>query len=65
MSRDHRINADLAQSRRKSEGLSEWERIFADPMAAAAAIDWAVHRSVILEFDVPSCGLMQPSNVAG
>ena len=27
---------------------------FADPMAAAAATDRVVHRSVILEFDVPS-----------
>ena len=34
--------------------FSEWERIFANPMAAAAAIDRVVHHSVILEFDVPS-----------
>ncbi len=34
--------------------FSEWERIFANPMATAAAIDRAVHHSVILEFDVPS-----------
>ena len=34
--------------------FSEWERIFANPMATAAAIDRTVHRSVILEFDVPS-----------
>ena len=33
---------------------SEWERIFANPMATAAAIDRVVHHSVILEFDVPS-----------
>ena len=32
----------------------EWERIFANPMATAAAIDRVVHHSVILEFDVPS-----------
>ena len=34
--------------------FSEWERIFANPMATAAAIDPVVHHSVILEFNVPS-----------
>ena len=34
--------------------FSEWERIFANPMATAAAISRVVHHSVILEFDVPS-----------
>ena len=34
--------------------FSEWERIFANPMATPAAIDRVVHHSVILEFDVPS-----------
>ena len=36
--------------------FSEWEHIFDNPMAAAAAaaIDRVVHHSVILEFDVPS-----------
>ena len=34
--------------------FSEWERVFANPMATAAAIDRVVHHSVILEFDVPS-----------
>ena len=34
--------------------FSEWERIFANPIATAAAIDRVVHHSVILEFDVPS-----------
>ncbi len=34
--------------------FSEWERIFANPMATTAAIDRVVHHSVILEFDVPS-----------
>jgi DNA replication protein DnaC len=34
--------------------FSEWERIFKEPMATAAAIDRVVHHSVILEFDVPS-----------
>ena len=34
--------------------FSEWERIFANPMATAAAIDRVVHHSVILELDVPS-----------
>ena len=34
--------------------FSEWDRIFANPMATAAAIDRVVHHSAILEFDVPS-----------
>ena len=34
--------------------FSEWEKVFANPMATAAAIDWIVHHSVILEFDLPS-----------
>jgi DNA replication protein DnaC len=34
--------------------FSEWDRIFGNPMATAAAIDRVVHHSVILEFDVPS-----------
>ena len=34
--------------------FSKWERISANPMATAAAIDRVVHHSVILEFDVPS-----------
>ena len=34
--------------------FSEWERIFANPRATAAAIDRVIHHSVILEFDVPS-----------
>ena len=34
--------------------FSEWEKMFANPMATAAAIDRIVHHSVILEFDVPS-----------
>ena len=33
--------------------FSEWERIFANPMATAAAIDRLVHHSVILEFERP------------
>ena len=37
-----------------NKGFGEWERIFANPMATAAAIDRVVHHSVILEFDVPS-----------
>ena len=42
--------------------FSQWEHIFANPMATAAAIDRVVHRSVILEFDVPSyrTGVAQP-----
>ena len=34
--------------------FSEWERIFANPMATAAAIDRVVHHSVLLECDLPS-----------
>ena len=34
--------------------FSEWEKVFANPMATAAAIDRIVHHSVILDFDVPS-----------
>ena len=34
--------------------FSQWEHIFANPMATATAIDRVVHHSVILEFDVPS-----------
>ena len=44
--------------------FSEWERIFANPMATAAAIDRVVHHSVILEFDVPSYRPTLPSNGA-
>jgi DNA replication protein DnaC len=34
--------------------FSEWERIFKEPMATAAAIDRLVHHSIILEFNAPS-----------
>ncbi|MFZ4441233.1 MAG: IS21-like element helper ATPase IstB [Syntrophales bacterium] len=34
--------------------FSQWERIFKDPMVAAAAIDRLVHHSVILEMNVAS-----------
>ena len=34
--------------------FSEWERIFKEPMATAAAIDRLVHHATILEFNVPS-----------
>jgi DNA replication protein DnaC len=34
--------------------FSEWDHIFQNPMATAAAIDRIVHHSVILEFNVPS-----------
>ena len=33
--------------------FSQWDRIFRDQMATAAAIDRLVHHSVVLEFDVP------------
>ena len=44
--------------------FSQWEHIFANPMATAAAIDRVVHHSVILEFDVPSyrTGVAQKRN---
>jgi DNA replication protein DnaC len=34
--------------------FSQWDQIFRNPMATAAAIDRIVHHSVILEFDVTS-----------
>ena len=34
--------------------FSKWERIFKDPMTAAAAIDRLVHHSAILELNLPS-----------
>ena len=34
--------------------FSQWNRIFKNPMATAAAIDRLVHHAVILEFDVSS-----------
>jgi len=34
--------------------FSQWDKIFQNPMATAAAIDRVVHHAVILEFDVPS-----------
>src|SRR5215204_6535240 len=34
--------------------FGQWDRIFRDQMAPAAAIDRLVHHAVLLEFDVPS-----------
>ena len=34
--------------------FSQWERIFKDPMTAAAAIDRLIHHSIILELNLPS-----------
>jgi len=34
--------------------FSEWDKIFQNPMATAAAIDRVIHHSAILEFNVPS-----------
>ena len=34
--------------------FSQWDKVFTNPMATAAAIDRIVHHSIILEFDVPS-----------
>jgi len=39
--------------------FSKWERIFKDPMTAAAAIDRLVHHSIILELNLPSYRLEQ------
>ena len=36
--------------------FSEWEKVFSNPMATAAAIDRIVHHSVILEFDLRATG---------
>ena len=44
--------------------FSEWERIFANPMTTAAAIDRVVHHSVILELTFPATGPMRPRNAA-
>ena len=44
--------------------FSEWERIFANPMATAAAIDRVVHHSVTLELTFPATGPMRPRNAA-
>ena len=45
--------------------FSEWEKVFANPMATAAAIDRIVHHSVILEFDVPSYRTADGAEPAG
>ena len=34
--------------------FGEWEKVFANHMASAAAMDRIVHHSVSLEFDLPS-----------
>ncbi len=34
--------------------FSQWDPIFRDQMATAAAIDRLVHHAVVIEFDVPS-----------
>ena len=34
--------------------FSEWERISENPIDTAAAVGWAIQRSVIQEFDPPS-----------
>ena len=34
--------------------FSQWDRIFRDQMATAAAIDRLVHHAVVIEVDVPS-----------
>ena len=42
--------------------FSQWEHIFANPMATAAAIDRVVHHSVILEFDAPATAREWPND---
>ena len=42
--------------------FSQWEKVFANPMATAAAIDRIVHHSVILEFDMPSYRTIEAQN---
>ncbi|MFY7876314.1 MAG: ATP-binding protein [Pirellula sp.] len=37
--------------------ISKWEQIFKDPITTVAAIDRLVHRSIILELNVPSIRL--------
>lgn len=39
--------------------FSQWERIFHDPMTAAAAIDRLVHHSIILELNTTSYRMEQ------
>jgi DNA replication protein DnaC len=42
--------------------FSQWEKIFKDPMTAAAAIDRLVHHSVILELNVQSYRLTEATH---
>ena len=42
--------------------FSEWERIFKEPMATAAAIDRLVHHSTILEFNARQLSDCRPRN---
>ena len=42
--------------------FSEWEKVFANPMATAAAIDRIVHHAIILEFDLPSYRTTEAQN---
>lgn len=42
--------------------FSKWEKIFKDPMTAAAVIDRLVHHSIILELNLPSYRLEQSKN---
>ena len=44
--------------------FSEWEHIFANPMATAAAIDRVVHHSSSSSLTSPATALMRPSNGA-
>lgn len=45
--------------------FSKWERIFKDPMTAAAAIDRLVHHSIILELNLPSYRLEKSKGKTG
>jgi DNA replication protein DnaC len=42
--------------------LTQWEKIFQDPMTTLAAIDRLVHHSIILEFDGDSYRAAKPKS---
>lgn len=48
-----------------SRAFSKGDQIFKDVMTAAAAIDRCVHRSVIIEFNVPGYRAEQATKASG
>ena len=46
------MNLEIGE-RWNSTVISEWEKVFDNPMATAATIDRIIHHSVILAFNVP------------